>query len=816
MLAKLTSWLLFISIATSGLINQTLVPPLGIRYLTITRLFITCFILIIWLRLLIEKKIVLTFKEIFFDKASKIVVLGMSGLLIWQIISNISSNYPLDGLSFQLQWLEIAAVLITILFAIKAGYFRIIKISYLLVSIIISHTINITFAISQFLIFIKNRHIEDIFQFYITGSMWYTQSFSVFSVMALPILWSSLDLIKPQKKAQKIFIFSLIIATCFLLPFSGSRSGTLSFAVLFILWPLLSPRTVRVSIMSISLVIFLIGNFFIDSPNILNKEDRALKLNIPSTFCRYYLFLTDISIIVKNPITGIGMGIDNYKKHVLKEQSFHAFEQIDPFVAKKPFSHSGTIGIAVSSGFPGFIFFFMTMVGILVILWRSSLWSKEPILNKSFLCSFLIFQSGFLFHPLYGEWPWFILMAGLLLAYNSMPKCTSVFSFFPLLKTSFSEFFSAVLNIVWELKKFSKSRNKLTDINIKSITFLGLIGLGDWIVVLPVLEAFKEKYPSASITVLTNRLGEQTLQLSSVKTKAVVLPDFSRGVVKFFKIISWLNRTRQELKADLLVSLWWHPTHQFLACLMLFKFYYGFFTCRGIATSNMHNMIYYLESNISQTKMAHREVEWFGNMRKVLISGLGINIPENPLICDNTIWRRTDICTLGNFLIVCQPNCLFENKSWNIENFAKTLLEIHKKAKVSIVLIGVKDDQNICERLNKNLIKNGANVINLCGKTSIAQLAGVLKTADLFLGTDSGPGHLAAAVGTPSVILYGPTKPENFLPIAFNGVAVYHEIECSPCGIPYCLLNNENRYLCMNQIKPEEVTESELKLLSKL
>lgn len=812
MLAKLTEWMLFCSIATSGLIDQTIFPPLGIKYLTLPRIFIAGYIVTIWIRLLKNKNIVPVFRSIIHDKASKVLFWSISGLMLWQTIANRFSFYPLDGLLNQLQWIEIAIILITSLFVIKADYFHNIRISWIIITIILSQTINILFAFSQCLeTIIKKEYLWDI---HISGTTWYPQSFGVFSAMVLPILWSTFDLIKAQCKIQKIFIFLLIMTTCLLLPFSGSRNGMLCFAVAFILWPFLSPRTTRISVMGMSLAMVLAGILLVTPTTTTDNKARSIKINIPSTHARIQLLLTDISLLSTNPIIGIGMGVQNYKKNALRTENFKTFAQIDPFVANKPFSHSGTTGVAVSSGLPGFFFFVMVMLGIVVILWRSSVWSLEPALNKSFLCSFLVFQCGYFFHPLYGEWPWFIFVAGILLAHKSMPKQTAVFTLLPMLKATLTEVFSAVLNIIWRCKKFTKRKNKSANVDIKLITVLGLIGLGDWLVVLPGLDALRKKYPGADITILTNRLGDQTLQLSSVKTKPVILPDFPRGITKFFRINSWLNKYRQELDADLLVSLWWHPTHQFLACLMPFKFFYGFFTCGGTSTSQMHNRIYYLESNISQTKMIYREYEWFGNMRRILLSGLGVNTIENLFICNDMMWKREELCSPESLLVVCQPHCFLEGNAWDIRKWENTLLGIHKKTKAVFILIGGNDDRNICEKLYKDIAKEEVNVINLCGKTSIPQLAGILKIADLFLGTDSGPGHLASALGTKSIIIYGPTKPENYIPIGFKGISIYRKIDCSPCGTRYCLLSKENRYMCMKQINPDEVAESALKLLS--
>ena len=200
-------------------------------------------------------------------------------------------------------------------------------------------------------------------------------------------------------------------------------------------------------------------------------------------------------------------------------------------------------------------------------------------------------------------------------------------------------------------------------------------------------------------------------------------------------------------------------------------------------------------------------------MREILVSGLGMDISNTPLVYKSKKWPREQIRQLDNHLVVCQPNSLFKNKSWGIEKWSETLTGINNVVKITVILAGSFDDRVLCMKLYKSLKKNNVDSLDLCGLTSIQELAAVLKSCELFLGTDSGPAHLASAVGTHGVILYGPTMPENYRPIDFKGAAVYKKLDCSPCGLQDCLLCKDKKYLCMNQIQVDEVVDSALKVL---
>jgi len=837
MLAFLNKWLLLLSIVTCSLVDQTIFPPLGIRYVTIPRILIAGWIATVCIRLVSHRHIRSALKGIISDIPCALIFFGAIGLIIWQCVCNLISAHPVRGfLPHQLQWAEMAMIFITALFAAKAGYFRNIA-SLGILAVIASQIFNLSFAFYELCRFMVAKNGTNVL--YVTGTMWYPQGFVVYSMMILPVLWAALGSRQFNSRARKVFLFFVIIATCFILPSSGSRTGTVCFVATLILWHLLLPRRAVFAVSAISLASFLLGvsfasgiipstpgiapNTYSISPStpgtaagtyrVTSEKVRCITLDNPSTSARLKLIATDVSIASKNLLTGIGMGIDNYKIHALKEPSFKEFAVIDPFVARRPFSHSGTLGTLVAGGLPALGFFLVMTFGLILIPWRATVWGQNDILNKSFLCSFLVFQLGFLLHPLYGESFYIIPMFGLLVAQGSISRRTAALSVLPLMKATLSDTFSAGINIIWAFRKFFAPKARVEGNGVNSITVLGLIGLGDWLVALPVLGGLKKKFPGAKIVVLTNRLGEQTLELSGLETTIVLLPDFPRGFRKFVRIMFWLVKNRKRLRSELLVCPWWNPTHQFLSCLLPFKSFYGFFSCSGSSITQARNIVQRLESNILKAEKTHKETDWFGNIGEILVSGLGVHVPGMQLGHKSKKWPREKLCRTGSFLIACQPAGLFENKSWPIERWSETLVGISNESKASVVLIGDGNDGVACRKVHEDLMKNKIEVLNLCGQTSIAELAEVLEKSDLFLGTDSGPAHLSSSVGTEAVVLYGPTSPENYHPVGFKGTAIYKEIECSPCGISYCLLSKKERYLCMRRIQADEVAQAALKLL---
>ncbi len=137
-------------------------------------------------------------------------------------------------------------------------------------------------------------------------------------------------------------------------------------------------------------------------------------------------------------------------------------------------------------------------------------------------------------------------------------------------------------------------------------------------------------------------------------------------------------------------------------------------------------------------------------------------------------------------------------KRWFAESFAAALDLLHG---VQCVLVGAGEhDAALVADIQGRVTR--ARPVSLVDKTDVKQLAAVLSRADVVLSADSGPMHLATAVGTPTVALFGSTDPAATGP--YDGVSrvLYKSLPCAPCGNhPTC----NGRYDCLRAITPTEV-----------
>ena len=122
-------------------------------------------------------------------------------------------------------------------------------------------------------------------------------------------------------------------------------------------------------------------------------------------------------------------------------------------------------------------------------------------------------------------------------------------------------------------------------------------------------------------------------------------------------------------------------------------------------------------------------------------------------------------------------------------------------------MLGGPGEEHLASRIEKTMKHP---VTNLAGKLSLNDLAYVISRLDLFVTNDSGPMHIAAAVKTPIVALFGPEDPVYTRPYTSPDLyrIVKTEVNCRPCMNKRC-----DRPVCMESLKPEEVLQACIELL---
>ena len=161
---------------------------------------------------------------------------------------------------------------------------------------------------------------------------------------------------------------------------------------------------------------------------------------------------------------------------------------------------------------------------------------------------------------------------------------------------------------------------------------------------------------------------------------------------------------------------------------------------------------------------------------------------------------REENVPAGKQIIAVQPFSLWRYKEWGTEKFTTLVAWIRKEFSIPVLIVGSADERS---RADDILRRCGSGVYNLAGRTSLGELAAVLKRSDLFIGGDSAGLHIAAAVGTPTISLFGPSSPVSWAPKGEEHVVICKNWECVPCREKGC--HNSERSRCLEELTVEEV-----------
>jgi heptosyltransferase-3 len=172
----------------------------------------------------------------------------------------------------------------------------------------------------------------------------------------------------------------------------------------------------------------------------------------------------------------------------------------------------------------------------------------------------------------------------------------------------------------------------------------------------------------------------------------------------------------------------------------------------------------------------------------------------------------------GEPLVVVHPVSRWLFKAWPEVSCAEVIIRLVQHERGAVAVTSGPGDAEVAaaNRIMAQVegSRAGGRVINLVGETSLGELAAVLERAALFLGVDSAPMHMAAALGIPVVALFGPSGEHNWGPWGDGHAVVASPYLCRPCGQDGCLGSKQSD--CLEVISAQMVWEAVEPLLSRV
>ena len=374
-------------------------------------------------------------------------------------------------------------------------------------------------------------------------------------------------------------------------------------------------------------------------------------------------------------------------------------------------------------------------------------------------------------------------------------------------------------------------------LDLRSVEFSRILlikpsALGDVVHTIPVLVKLRARYPRARIDWLITPENAEIVRCHPALSNVVLFArrDFSkrgrrwRAFLSFFDLLKQIRRA----KYDLVIDMHGQVRSAFFALISGAPVRIGFDRPikRTLTVSAEHD----LKNVPSHGWRGAREGSWIAYTHRIPIPTLDVHAIDRYLWVgkllgfddtppDLTIYLSPE--TIRNVdrllkekgvsasqpLIVLVPGTIWETKHWTIEGFAGVARQFLHDG-YAVALAGTKRDEQRC----RQIAAAAPGACDLSGKTTPADLAALIRRAEVTVTNDSGSMHVAASLGKPMVSIFGPTNPVHIGPYERPDSVVRVDLPCSPCNyrrLSQCPYD----HACMKQVTSAMVVERVQKIL---
>lgn len=344
----------------------------------------------------------------------------------------------------------------------------------------------------------------------------------------------------------------------------------------------------------------------------------------------------------------------------------------------------------------------------------------------------------------------------------------------------------------------------------REILVIRLGHLGDYIQTLPLLQRLQGRTKSVDVLVgvWNQNFAKVVTDDINVIPYSTVLHQFNRNkkralceIYKEYKYLCGLRNCRY----GVVLSLEGHHLLDFVlrSALHYDKFY-------AVRQNNDLPLLSRMECESIAYDQRQPEHVWLLSFAKSLGLFSGACSPFIPL--DEEKCQESVACVpQSRPYVTISPGAGWSGKCWPQERFVSIGKWLIDHRDMNVLVIGSPGESSLCGQIASGI---GRRAVSLAGKTSKIDVCCLLKNAFAHLGNDNGLMHIAAAVGAPTVSLFGPTDPEKWAPSGEQHIFLQHRDACTSSCLPWhpnamCTGN----HACMNAITEEEVIRALTKLL---
>lgn len=331
----------------------------------------------------------------------------------------------------------------------------------------------------------------------------------------------------------------------------------------------------------------------------------------------------------------------------------------------------------------------------------------------------------------------------------------------------------------------------------ETILICGTNWLGDSIMSMPAIQILRHQKKNAKICMLVKPKLVALWRLHKAIDEIIEAEEGAEGTLRTVRRIKKLKPSSVYILPNSFRSA-------LLPCLAGVPSRIGM---RGDARSLMINKVV-----VPSLSLKHKHQMW--EYMDIFGVRCSEETPEEPYLdlshdMINTSRGKLEGRTAQYFVGVVPGAAYGRAKQWPVEYFAETCRELAKLYDIQFLIFGTKDEMRICTNL---AVATGNKCLNLCGVTSVPELASLLKICKVVITNDNGGMHLATAVGTPVVAVFGLTDPTKTGPLgSVNRVVCSDSMEKTRD----IKKDSKNALNALKSIKPERVINETLIVLKR-
>ena len=334
---------------------------------------------------------------------------------------------------------------------------------------------------------------------------------------------------------------------------------------------------------------------------------------------------------------------------------------------------------------------------------------------------------------------------------------------------------------------------------MNNLLIIKLRYIGDVLLATPTLRAIKAAWPDVRVTMMVNRGTEGVLSGNPDIDEILVLDKVSLAAQ--WRLIVQLRRRRFDTVIDLTDG----DRSAFLSWVS------GASVRIGFNDEHRRRRVCYSAIVPPQPGLRHR-------IERDLAALKSLGVPASEQ--QPKLWLTEEdeasadqlLDRLGirreRALIILQPGARYWFKAWPAERFAELADRLASEYDCQVLIGGSKDEEALAQRIHEAAT---SRPVSIAGRTTLKQFASIAKRAALFVGNDSGAMHIAAAMGTPMVALFGPSNPDEWGPRGDRVQVLYKGLDCRACFHPTCNRGEQN---CMKQLSVVAVYTAASQLLA--